>query len=169
MRIPAAAYNGFFRIAGGCRSGRNHLFVLLFRDIEQVEAVVRYRSDAVVFHGDRTGQGVVVPEQASAVEAVEQVVGELQHPPGQPVLQVEHVETGDAPNAPAVFFVVFHDSFVAENTEGFHRRKGAAEQVAELVGIVFPDVPGVACQRHTDIGGGQDELAARTQHAVHFP
>lgn len=144
MRIPAAAYNGFFRIAGGCRSGRNHLFVLLFRDIEQVEAVVRYRSDAVVFHGDRTGQGVVVPEQASAVEAVEQVVGELQHPPGQPVLQVEHVETGDAPNAPAVFFVVFHDSFVAENTEGFHRRKGAAEQVAELVGIVFPDVPGVA-------------------------
>ena len=27
MRIPAAAYNGFFRIAGGCRSGRNHLFV----------------------------------------------------------------------------------------------------------------------------------------------
>ena len=59
MRIPAAAYNGFFRIAGGCRSGRNHLFVLLFRDIEQVEAVVRYRSDAVVFHGDRTGQGVV--------------------------------------------------------------------------------------------------------------
>lgn len=49
MRIPAAAYNGFFRIAGGCRSGRNHLFVLLFRDIEQVEAVVRYRSDAVVF------------------------------------------------------------------------------------------------------------------------
>ena len=48
MRIPAAAYNGFFRIAGGCRSGRNHLFVLLFRDIEQVEAVVRYRSDAVV-------------------------------------------------------------------------------------------------------------------------
>ena len=82
MRIPAAAYNGFFRIAGGCRSGRNHLFVLLFRDIEQVEAVVRYRSDAVVFHGDRTGQGVVVPEQASAVEAVEQVVGELQHPPG---------------------------------------------------------------------------------------
>ena len=74
MRIPAAAYNGFFRIAGGCRSGRNHLFVLLFRDIEQVEAVVRYRSDAVVFHGDRTGQGVVVPEQASAVEAVEQVV-----------------------------------------------------------------------------------------------
>lgn len=74
MRIPAAAYNGF-RIAGGCRSGRNHLFVLLFRDIEQVEAVVRYRSDAVVFHGDRTGQGVVVPEQASAVEAVEQVVG----------------------------------------------------------------------------------------------
>ena len=75
MRIPAAAYNGFFRIAGGCRSGRNHLFVLLFRDIEQVEAVVRYRSDAVVFHGDRTGQGVVVPEQASAVEAVEQVAG----------------------------------------------------------------------------------------------
>ena len=64
MRIPAAAYNGFFRIAGGCRSGRNHLFVLLFRDIEQVEAVVRYRSDAVVFHGDRTGQGVVVPDQA---------------------------------------------------------------------------------------------------------
>ena len=112
MRIPAAAYNGFFRIAGGCRSGRNHLFVLLFRDIEQVEAVVRYRSDAVVFHGDRTGQGVVVPEQASAVEAVEQVVGELQHPPGQPVLQVEHVETGDAPNAPAVFFVVFHLSLI---------------------------------------------------------
>ena len=36
MRIPAAAYNGFFRIAGGCRSGRNHLFVLLFRDIEPV-------------------------------------------------------------------------------------------------------------------------------------
>jgi hypothetical protein len=49
MRIPVAAYNGFFRIAGGCRSGRNHLFVLLFRDIELVEAVVRYRSDAVVF------------------------------------------------------------------------------------------------------------------------
>ena len=66
MRIPAAAYNGFFRIAGGCRSGRNHLFVLLFRDIEQVEAVVRYRSDAVVFHGDRTGQGVVVPFQLVA-------------------------------------------------------------------------------------------------------
>lgn len=62
------------------------LGVMFFRDIEQVEAVVRYRSDAVVLHGDRPGQGVVVPEQASAVEAVEQVVGELQHPPGQPVL-----------------------------------------------------------------------------------
>ena len=48
MRIPAAAYNGFFRIAGGCRSGRNHLFVLLFRDIEQVEAVVRYRSLSLI-------------------------------------------------------------------------------------------------------------------------
>ena len=82
MRIPAAAYNGFFRIAGGCRSGRNHLFVLLFRDLEQVEAVVRYRSDAVVFHGDRTGQGVVVPEQASAVEAGLKGARGVWHPPG---------------------------------------------------------------------------------------
>ena len=63
MRIPAAAYNGFFRIAGGCRSGRNHLFVLLFRDIEQVEAV----NSSVIFAKAcallcQCGQGVVVPE-----------------------------------------------------------------------------------------------------------
>lgn len=141
---------------------------LFHRDVEQVETTVSHRFDAVVVHADRGRQPGVFPEEFAAVHAVEDVVGDLQHPARQAVLEVENVEARDAFDAAAVFRIVVHHLFVAEDPEGFDLRKPCGEQPAELFGRVFAHVPRVAGERHRGVGGRHDEPSPGAQHPVYF-
>ena len=54
---------------------------MLFRCYEQqIEALFGVGADGVVAHCDRGGQLVVFLEQAAAVDAVEDIVWNLEHP-----------------------------------------------------------------------------------------
>lgn len=141
---------------------------LFHRDVEQVETTVSHRFDAVVVHADRGRQPGVFPEELAAVHAVEDVVGDLQHPARQVVLEVENVEARDAFDAAAVFRIVVHHLFVAEDPEGLNLRKPCGEQPAELFGRVFAHVPRVAGERHRGVGGRHDEPSPGAQHPVYF-
>lgn len=141
---------------------------LFHRDVEQVETTVSHRFDAVVVHADRGRQPGVFPEELAAVHAVEDVVGDLQHPARQVVLEVENVEARDAFDAAAVFRIVVHHLFVAEDPEGFDLRKPCGEQPAELFGRVFAHVPRVAGERHRGVGGRHDEPSPGAQYPVYF-
>lgn len=141
---------------------------LFHRDVEQVETTVSHRFDAVVVHADRGRQPGVFPEEFAAVHEVEDVVGDLQHPARQAVLEVENVEARDAFDAAAVFRIVVHHLFVAEDPEGFDLRKPCGEQPAELFGRVFAHVPRVAGERHRGVGGRHDEPSPGAQHPVYF-
>lgn len=141
---------------------------LFHRDVEQVETTVSHRFDAVVVHADRGRQPGVFPEELAAVHAVEDVVGDLQHPARQAVLEVENVEARDASDAAAVFRIVVHHLFVAEDPEGLDLRKPCGEQPAELFGRVFAHVPRVAGERHRGVGGRHDEPSPGAQHPVYF-
>ena len=141
---------------------------LFHRDVEQVETTVSHRFDAVVVHADRGRQPGVFPEEFAAVHAVEDVVGDLQHPARQAVLEVENVEARDAFDAAAVFRIVVHHLFVAEDPEGLDLRKPCGEQPAELFGRVFAHVPRVAGERHRGVGGRHDEPSPGAQYPVYF-
>lgn len=142
---------------------------LFARDGEQVETGVVGRGDggeAVVVHADRGGERRIFTQELAPVEAVEQVVGELQQAARQAVLEVEDVEPGDARDALPVLLVVGHHPFVAEDALHVDLSEAAAEeQRREPVGRVFAHVPRVAREREGGVGGRDDEKTSRAQHA----
>ena len=82
------------------------------------------------------------------------------------MLEVERVEAQDARDAAAVLLIVGHHALVAEDALDLHRRESAVgEQSSELRGGVFAHVPRVARERHGGVGRGEDQHAARPQHA----
>ena len=136
--------------------------------VEQVEALPADRADAVVVHADRGREVGILPEQPAAVEAVEQVVGQLQHPAGQTVLQVEQIEAHDALDRASVLLVVVHDLPVAEDPERLDLGERTEQQPAQLLGRVFAHVPRVARQRHRGVGRRHEKPPSGPEDTVYF-
>lgn len=102
--------------------------------------------------------------KVSPVHPVGEVIGDLQHPAGQPVLHIQDIETGEASYRATVFIMILHYLFVSENTLHIHFMKNRTHQFAHLRRFVFTHMPGIAGERHEFVGGGQNEGSAWFEH-----
>ena len=143
---------------------------MLFRCYEQqIEALFGGGADVVVRHLDRGCKLGVFLKQSAAVDAVEDIVRDLEHPARESVLKIEDIESCDALNALAILLVVLHNLLVTHNASGSNLAKADAQQILELLGAILADMPRIARERHRGVGCRDDKLATRAQHASNFP
>lgn len=137
-----------------------------------VEQIVACRSDgpqSIVIHFDRDREIGVLLQQLATVQPVEHIVGDAEHPPRQPVLEIQHIESRDALYACPVLLVVGRNLFIPEYAELFDLRETGLQQLPQLFGRIFAHMPRIARERHGGVGRCNDEAASGPQYAGDLP